>query len=107
MQLIYIFVRALHFFVDYLLSFMENIHSPDPYISESGKEVVTLVVTEESKQIMKLTRVHTKVPAGDSGARAGLLFITTKDPTSEEFTKKLECYDGWTAKDYNKFKKEK
>jgi hypothetical protein len=62
---------------------------------------------EESKQIMKLTRVRVKVPAGDSGARAGLLFITNQDPTGEELTKKLEQYDGWTAEDYNKFKNEK
>ena len=81
---------------------------PDPYISESGKEVVTLVVMEESKQIMKLTRVHVKVPAGDNGARAGLLFVANQDPTSgEELTKKLEQYNGWTAEDYNKLKKEK
>ena len=57
---------------------------------------------------MKLTRVHVKVPAGDNGARAGLLFVANQDPTSgEELTKKLEQYNGWTAEDYNKFKKEK
>ena len=56
---------------------------------------------------MKLMRVHVKVPAGDNGARAGLLFVTNQEPTSEELTKKLELYDGWTAEDYNKFKKEK
>ena len=90
-----------------MTSSLYNTFSPDPYISELGKEVITLVVTEESKQIMKLTRVHMKVPAGDNGARAGLLFITSQDPTSEELTKKLEQYDGWTAEDYKKFKKEK
>lgn len=66
-----------------------------------------MVATEESKQIMKLTRVHVRVPAGDNGARAGLLFITNQDPTSEELTKKLEQFNGWTAEDYNKFKQEK
>ena len=79
----------------------------EPYISESGKEVVTVVVMDESKQIMKLSRVHVTVPAGDTGARAGLLFLVNDDPTGKELTKKLEQYDGWTAEDYNKFKKEK
>ena len=79
----------------------------EPYISESGKEVVTVVVMDESKQIMKLSRVHVTVPAGDTGARAGLLFLVNDDPTGKELTKKLEQYNGWTAEDYNKFKKEK
>lgn len=69
--------------------------------------MVTLVATEESKQLMKLMRIHVRVPAGDNGARAGLLFITNQELSSEELTKKLEQYDGWTAEDYNKFKKEK
>lgn len=69
--------------------------------------MVTLVAMDESKQVMKLSRVLVTVPAGDSGARAGLLFVTNQDTTGEELTKKLERYDGWTAEDYNKFKKEK
>lgn len=81
--------------------------SLDPYISETGKKVVTVVITEDSKHIMKLTRLAVKVPAGDFGARAGLVFLTTEDPTSEELTKRLEQYDAWTSEDYNKFVKER
>ena len=69
--------------------------------------MVTVITTEESKQIMKLTRVHVKVPAGDTAARAGLVFLTNEDPTSEEMTKKLEQFDKWTTEDYDKYMKEK
>lgn len=79
----------------------------DPYISEMGKKVVTVVTAEESKHMMKLTRLLVKVPAGDNGARAGLLFITNEDPTTEELTKQLEQYDTWTSEDYSKFLNER
>ena len=75
----------------------------DPYISETGKKVVTVTVTEESKLIMKLTKLLVKVPAGDNGARAGLVFVTNDDPTSEESIKKLEQFDSWTLEDYSKY----
>ena len=79
----------------------------DPYISEVGKKVVTMVTVEESKHMMKLTKLLVKVPAGDNGARAGLLFITNDDPTGEELTKQLEQYDTWTSEDYSKFLNER
>ena len=81
--------------------------SLDPYVSETEKKVVTVVATEDSKQMMCLNRLVVKVPAGDTGARAGLVFITNKDPTSEELSKQLEQYDSWTAEDYSKFLKER
>lgn len=76
-------------------------------MSETEKKVVTVVATEDSKQMMCLNRLVVKVPAGDTGARAGLVFVTNKDPTSEELSKQLEQYDSWTAKDYSKFLKER
>ena len=69
--------------------------------------MVTVVVSEESKHIMKPNRLVVKVPAGDTGARAGLVFVVNEDPTSEELTKQLEQYDNWTADDYHKFQNEK
>lgn len=57
--------------------------------------------------MLKLTRLLVKVPAGDNGAQAGMLFITNDDPTSEELTKQLEQYDTWTSEDYSKFLNER
>ena len=62
---------------------------------------------EDSKHIMKPTRLSVKVPAGDYGARAGFIFLTNKDPTTEEVRKRLEQYDSWTSEDYSKFEKER
>ena len=64
-------------------------------------------MSEDSKQLVKLTRLTVKVPAGDTGARAGLVLVTNEDPTGEELTKKLELFDSWTLEDYNSFLNER
>ena len=56
---------------------------------------------------MRVMRGVVKVQPGDQGARAGLVFLFTQDPTEGDVTERLEQYDGWGAEDYQRLQKER
>lgn len=56
---------------------------------------------------MRVVRGVVKVQPGDQGARAGLVFLFTQDPTEGDVMERLERYDGWGAEDYQRVQKER
>ena len=66
-----------------------------------------MVLREEGRLVMRVVRGVVKVQPGDQGARAGLMFLFTQDPTEGDVMERLERYDGWGAEDYQRLQKER
>ena len=77
-------------------------------MSEEGKKVVNVVLRGEEDRLLEVGRAVVKVPAGDQGAKAGLLFVfDAADPSAEGLLDPASKYDSWTAEDYDKLQKER
>ncbi len=63
---------------------------------------MTVTAEEENKHLISVTKVKVKVQTGEQGPKAGLVFLSTSDVTSEAFSEQLKAFDEWTREDYIK-----
>ena len=94
--------------LQWLLIYIFVIPCTDPYVSATGKTVVNFLLKQSENLFVKTIRVTIKVQLGSQGAKMGLVFCTdsSKDKTPEALLKEYDQYNGLTADDYNKLKKE-
>ncbi len=78
----------------------------DPYISDSGKRVVNVVLKVEDQCLV--TKVLVKVQNNELGAKAGLVFLFNHDnPAEDSFLEQFAQYDSWTSDDFHQHQEDR
>ena len=79
----------------------------DPFKSKKGKGVVNILLKSKDDDDVSVqpTKISMKLPASETAARAGLLFILDcEEPLSaQQLNNWGEGFDSWTASDWQKW----
>ena len=73
----------------------------EPYMSAENNLVVAVSCQEESKHLMTITRLKVDVKLSESGARAGLVFLSSEDLASTKHKEEMDKFNSWTREDYD------
>ena len=61
---------------------------------------MTVSCKEESDHLMCVSRLKIAVGSSSTGAKVGLLFLSSEDLADPKYKEEMEKFDSWTLEDY-------